>query len=135
MTDTTTTTTSPNLWKQVTGWVDTEFNDFLTWIKNFWNTVLPAEVSALTPYAEQAVEEAVIGLPALLTGGLPAYAAAVAPILLATAQKAEAAGVAAAGPSLLTAVGGAVANAQAAIPAVAATNLTTGEANAAQPTS
>ena len=99
-----------------TVWTDiTTFADQIySWLQNFFNTIVPAEVTALAPFAEQAVEEAAESLPTLITGGLSAFATAVAPILLATAQKAEAAGITAASSSLITAVGGAVANAAAA---------------------
>lgn len=94
------------VWKDIT----TLGGDVYAWMKNLFNTTIPAEVSVLAPYAEEAVEEVAEGIPTLISGGLGEFAAFVAPLLTSTATKAEAAGVQAAGSSLITAVGAAVAN-------------------------
>ena len=101
------------VWKDIT----TLGGDVYSWMKNLLNTTIPAEVSALAPYAEEAVEEVAEGIPSLISGGLSAFATFVAPLLTTTATKAEAAGITAAGSSLVTAVGSAVANKVAAVQA------------------
>ena len=109
MTDTSTTaTSSQTFWQWLTGELDVGWN----FLKNLFKTTVSSEVAALAPFAEQAVSAAVSDIGALFSGGLSAFATAIAPILVSTAQAAEQAGVQAAGASLISAVGGALANAQ-----------------------
>ena len=110
MSDTTTTNpTAQTFWQWLTGELDAGWN----FLKNLFKTTVSSEVTALAPFAEQAVSEAVSDIGVLFSGGLKAFAAAVGPILLTTAEQAVAAGVQAGGSSLVSAVGGALANAQA----------------------
>lgn len=99
-------------------------NEGIAYLKNFLTVLVPEEIAAIAPYAEEALSEAADGLPALIaglvaTGGnvegaLTSYIAALAPVIVATAKKAEAAGLAVAGHSVVIAVQGAIANAAAA---------------------
>lgn len=108
------------LWNAMTTYADAG----IVYLKNFFTVLVPKEIAALAPYAEEALSEAADALPSLIaglvaTGGnvagaLTSYAAALAPVILATAQKAEAAGLAVAGQSVVAAVQGAIANAAAA---------------------
>ena len=83
----------------------------------FFEQIVPAEITALQPFVQEAFKELAVDLPALLTGGLASFWTAVAPALLLTATKAEAAGVAAAKPIVLAAVAAHIANTQPAVTA------------------
>ena len=99
--------------KAVANYIDNVVvNDIVPEVETFFEQIVPAEVSALKPYAQEALTELAVDLPALLTGGIGAFWAAVAPALLLTATKAEAAGIAAAQPVVLAAVGAVVAEAK-----------------------
>lgn len=97
---------------------------FWAFTKTLFSTLVKDEATALQPYAEQALEEVGADLPILFTGNLSAFAAAIAPVLLATAQKAAAAGIQAGYQALMVAVAAAAANAQAALAAAAQTAVT-----------
>ena len=84
-------------------------------VEVFFAQIVPAEVAALKPFAIEALQELAVDLPALLTGGIGAFWAAVAPALLLTATKAEAAGISAAQPVVMAAVASVVAEAQPAV--------------------
>ena len=108
-----------SLWSKMTEYAD----EGIAYLQNFFTVLIPAEISALAPYAEQALGEAADALPTLIAGlvssgspavGLADYAAALTPVIAATAQKAEAAGIQAAGAAVSTAVTAAIANAAAA---------------------
>lgn len=66
--------------------------------------VIPDTIAALVPFVKQAAEETATELPLLFTGSWEAFVAALAPLLIATGLKAEAAGVAAAKTDVLAAV-------------------------------
>jgi hypothetical protein len=105
-----------SLWNAMT----TYANDGIQYLKNFFTVLVPEEISALAPFAEEALGEAADAVPALVegliasggnvAGALTGYVTALAPVVLATAQKAEAAGLQVAGQSVVTAVQGAIAN-------------------------
>ena len=78
-------------------------------IKTFLDNIVESEVQALLPFAKEAVSELEGDLPLLLTS-MSGFAQAAQTIIVSTATKAEAAGVAAAASSVLTAVGSALAN-------------------------
>jgi hypothetical protein len=105
-----------SLWTAMTNYAD----EGIIYLKNFFTVLVPAEISVLAPYAEEALGEAADAVPALVegliasggnvAGALTSYVTALTPVVLATAQKAEAAGVQAAGQAVVTAVQGAIAN-------------------------
>ena len=98
--------------KVITGYIDDILvNDIEPELEVFFEQIVPAEIAALKPYAQEALTELAVDLPALLTGGIGAFWAAVAPALLLTATKAEAAGVNAAHAVVMAAVGSVVAEA------------------------
>ena len=104
-----------SLWTAMTAYAGEGF----AILKNFFTVLVPEEVAAITPYAEEALGEAADALPTLIAGlvagspiaGLTAYATAVVPVIISTAQKAEAAGLNVAGAAISTAVHAAIANA------------------------
>jgi hypothetical protein len=111
-----------SLWTKMTTYVE----EGIEYLRNFLTVLVPAEISALAPFAEEALGEAADALPTLIAGlvaggftpggdavALTAYASAVTPVLLATAQKAEAAGLTVAGAAVSTALHAAIANAAA----------------------
>jgi hypothetical protein len=105
-----------SLWNAMINYAD----QGVQYLKNFFTVLLPEEVAAIAPYAEEALGEAADAVPALVmgliasggnvAGSLTAYVTALAPVVLATAQKAEAAGLQVAGHAVVTAVQGAIAN-------------------------
>jgi hypothetical protein len=105
-----------SLWNAMT----TYASDGISYLKNFFTVLVPEEVSALAPYAQEALGEAADAVPTLVegllasggnvAGALTGYVTALAPVVLATAQKAEAAGLKVAGQSVVTAVQGEIAN-------------------------
>ena len=96
--------------KTVTGYIDNIIvTDIEPSVEVFFTQIVPAEVAALKPFALEAIQELEVDLPTLLTGGIGAFWAAVAPALLLTATKAEAAGISAAQPVVLAAVGSVIA--------------------------
>jgi hypothetical protein len=109
-----------SLWTAMTVYAD----EGVQCLKNFFTVLVPAEIALLQPYAEEALADAADALPTLIaglvaTGGnvagaLTSYVAAVGPVVLAVAQKAEAAGLNVAGSAVVTAVHAAIANAAAA---------------------
>lgn len=99
------------LWNYVTGEAEKEWQSILGFLKNFWNNVVPSEISALAPIAEQALAD--LGISITNSSTLSEIASAASSVLKATATQAESAGLKAAGSALITAVAGAIANAQA----------------------
>ena len=109
-----------SVWTKITTYAD----EGMAYLKNFLTVLVPEEITALAPFAEQALSEAADALPTLIAGlvagggnagvALTAYVTALAPVVLATAQKAEAAGLSVAGQAVTVAVKAAVANAAAA---------------------
>jgi hypothetical protein len=105
-----------SLWNAMTNYAD----EGVLYLKNFFTVLVPEEVAAIAPYAEEALGEAADAVPALVegliasggnvAGALTSYVTALAPVVLATAQKAEAAGLQVAGHAVVTAVQGAIAN-------------------------
>ena len=105
-----------SLWNAMTNYADKG----ILYLKNFFTVLVPAEIAAIAPYAEEALGEAADAVPALVegliasggnvAGALTSYVTALAPVVLATAQKAEAAGLQVAGHAVVTAVQGAIAN-------------------------
>lgn len=81
-------------------------------MKSFFETVVHDEVAALIPLAEEALAEIMGAVPAISSGSLQTFAMDAGRVLLATAQKAETAGLAVATSSLATAVHGVIAAAQ-----------------------
>lgn len=113
-----------SLWNYVTGEAEKDWQLILGFLKNFWKVVVPAEISALAPIAEKALAD--LGISVSNSSTLSEIATAAGQVLSATASKAEEAGLQAAGSALIIAVGGAIANAQAAevSPAPVATPVT-----------
>ena len=102
--------------KAMTGYIDNVLvTEIEPEVEVFFAQIVPAEVAALKPFAIEALQELAVDLPALLTGGIGAFWAAVAPALLLTATKAEAAGISAAQPVVMAAVASVVAEAQPAV--------------------
>jgi hypothetical protein len=105
-----------SLWTAMTNYAD----EGILYLKNFLTVLVPSEIAAIAPYAEEALGEAADAIPALVegliasggnvAGALTSYVTALAPVVLATAQKAEAAGLQVAGHAVVTAVQGAIAN-------------------------
>jgi hypothetical protein len=94
-------------------WLTGELDAGWKFLENFFASFVNSEVAALAPFAEQAVSALITDISAIFNGGLSAYANAVAPVLTQTAEQAAAAGIQAGGSSLIAAVSGALANAQA----------------------
>ena len=107
-----TSTTPPS--QSFFSWLTGELDAGWAFLQNLFQSLVNSEVSALAPFAEQAVATLITDISSVFNGGLPAYAAAVAPVLTATAEAAANAGVQAGGASLVAAVSGAMANAQSA---------------------
>lgn len=83
------------------------------WLKHLGQLVSHDVVTALAPFAHEAVQELVAAGGQLLAGSAPASVLANTLVAVeATGQKAIAAGIHAAGHDLLTAVAGAIATAQ-----------------------
>lgn len=98
----------------VSGFVTTELEP---WLKALGTQVSHDVVTVLMPFAHEAVQEILAGGGQLLAGSAPADVLSNTLVAVeATANKALQGGIQAAGHDLLTAVGAAVASAQAAQP-------------------
>ena len=93
-------------------WLTGEADEAWAFLKNLWKSLVSSEVAALAPIAESALETLGVDFTGVTT--LSGVATVAGQVLTATASQAEAAGLQAAGSSLIAAVGGAIANAQAA---------------------
>ena len=101
-----------NLLQTIWSDINLELDAFWTWTKNFFNTTVKAEVQALAPLAEKALAE--LGIDFATAQKPSDIATAVGQVAKSVASQAEATGLQVAASSLITAVGGAIANAQAA---------------------
>ena len=107
--------------KNLTAYVDGIFvNDIDPVVENFFQKIIPDEIAALKPFAVQAFQEIITDVPAFLSGGWAAFAAALAPTLLGTVEKAVAAGKTVAQADALTAVSAVLTDVQAVQPVAAA---------------
>lgn len=91
--------------------IETDLGEAVTWLEAFFKQTVEAEITALAPIAEAAVATIVQDAGSLTSP--TAWVAAVSGVALTMFPQLEATGLKVAGASVLTAIGGALANAQA----------------------